>query len=103
LPLMFEGRGPGQVNGISRTKVGSDVDFGSLSHQLLNYVGDKGATIRTSHQVTDLERSSDGWVVTVKDLLSHETHKVNAKFVFVGAGGGALPLLQKSGIPEGRG
>ena len=103
LPLMFEGRGPGQVNGISRTKIGSDVDFGSLSHQLLNYVGDKGATIRTSHQVTDLERSSDGWVVTVKDLLSHETHKVNAKFVFVGAGGGALPLLQKSGIPEGRG
>lgn len=103
LPLMFEGRGPGQVNGISRTKVGTDVDFGSLSSQLLSYVGDKGATIRTSHQVTDLERSSDGWVVTVKDLLSHETHKVNAKFVFVGAGGGALPLLQKSGIPEGRG
>lgn len=103
LPLMFEGRGPGQVNGVSRTKIGTDVDFGSLSRQLLNYVGDKGAKIRTSHQVTDLERSSDGWTVTVKDLLSRETHKVSAKFVFVGAGGGALPLLQKSGIPEGRG
>ena len=28
---------------------------------------------------------------------------VQAKFVFIGAGGGSLPLLQKSGIPEGRG
>jgi len=28
---------------------------------------------------------------------------VTAKFVFIGAGGGALPLLQRSGIPEGRG
>ncbi|WP_209325579.1 malate dehydrogenase (quinone) [Brevibacterium renqingii] len=103
LPLMFEGRGPGQVNGISRTKIGTDVDFGSLSRQLLSYVADKGATIRTSHQVTDLDRSADGWTVTVRDLLARETHKVGAKFVFVGAGGGALPLLQKSGIPEGRG
>ncbi len=103
LPLMFEGRGPGQVNGISRTQVGTDVDFGSLSRQLLGYIADKGAAIRTGHQVTDLERSSDGWLVTVKDLLSRETHKVNSRFVFVGAGGGALPLLQKSGIPEGRG
>ena len=103
LPLMFEGRGPGQVNGISRTKIGTDVDFGSLSRQLLSYVADKGATIRTSHQVTDLERASDGWTVSVRDLLARETHKVSAKFVFVGAGGGALPLLQKSGIPEGRG
>ena len=103
LPLMFEGRGPGQVNGISRTQIGTDVDFGSLSRQLLRYMADKGATIRTSHQVTDLDRSSDGWTVTVRDLLSRETHKVSAKFVFIGAGGGALPLLQKSGIPEGRG
>ncbi|GAA1520938.1 malate:quinone oxidoreductase [Brevibacterium permense] len=103
LPLMFEGRGPGQVNGISRTELGTDVDFGSLSRQLLSYIADKGATVRTSHQVTDLERASDGWTLTVKDLLSHETHRIGAKFVFVGAGGGALPLLQKSGIPEGRG
>jgi malate dehydrogenase (quinone) len=103
LPLMFEGRGPGQVNGISRTELGTDVDFGSLSGQLLSYIADKGATVRTSHQVTDLERASDGWTVTVKDLLSHETHQIGAKFVFVGAGGGALPLLQKSVIPEGRG
>ncbi|GAA0036245.1 MULTISPECIES: malate dehydrogenase (quinone) [Brevibacterium] len=103
LPLMFEGRGPGQVNGISRTQIGTDVDFGSLSRQLLRYTADKGATIRTSHQVTDLDRASDGWTVTVRDLLSRETHKVSAKFVFIGAGGGALPLLQKSGIPEGRG
>ena len=32
-----------------------------------------------------------------------QKRKFNAKFVFVGAGGGALPLLQKAGIKEAKG
>lgn len=103
LPLMFENRGPGQVNAVSRVKEGTDVDFGSLSRQLLGHIAQKGADIRTRHQVNDLERAADGWKVTVKDLDSGETSVVEAKFVFIGAGGGALHLLQKSGIAEGRG
>jgi malate dehydrogenase (quinone) len=103
LPLMFENRGPGQVNGISRTELGTDVDFGSLSRQLLTHISSKGAQIRTGHAVTDLNRTADGWRVTVKDSTAADNFNVNAKFVFIGAGGGALQLLQKSGIAEGRG
>ncbi|GAA1999351.1 malate:quinone oxidoreductase [Brevibacterium samyangense] len=103
LPLMFENRGPGQVNGVSRTELGTDVDFGSLSRQLLTHIGGKGAQIRTGHDVTDLQRTADGWKVSVKEAASAESFDVNAKFVFIGAGGGALHLLQKSGIAEGKG
>jgi malate dehydrogenase (quinone) len=53
--------------------------------------------------VTDLERSADGWKVKVHDDRAGQSFEVNAKFVFIGAGGGALHLLQKSGIAEGRG
>lgn len=103
LPLMFENRGPGQVNGVSRVERGTDVDFGSLTRQLLGHVEDRGVQIQTAHTVTDLERSADGWKVKVRDDRARETTEVNAKFVFIGAGGGALHLLQKSGIAEGRG
>lgn len=103
LPLMFENRGPGQVNGISRIIEGTDVDFGSLTRQLLTNMGKRGVQIRTGHAVTDLQRSADGWKVKVNDKTAADAFEVGAKFVFIGAGGGALPLLQKSGIAEGRG
>ena len=103
LPLMFDKRGPGQVNGISKIETGTDVDFGALTRLLLTHIGNRGVEIRTGHSVTDLNRTSDGWRVSVKDATSAESFDVDAKFVFVGAGGGALPLLQKSGIAEGRG
>lgn len=103
LPLMFGTRGPGQVNGVSRVQTGTDVDFGSLSRQLLEHMGAKGTQIRTGHSVTDLNRTADGWRVSVSDTTAGESFDVNARFVFIGAGGGALHLLQKSGIAEGRG
>ena len=55
-------------------------------------------------RVTHLVRAENKrWRVEVLDLDSGEMRSVTAKFVFIGAGGGALPLLEKSGIPEGRG
>jgi malate dehydrogenase (quinone) len=41
--------------------------------------------------------------VKVKDQATGKKRIVKAKFVFIGAGGGSLPLLEKSGIPEGNG
>jgi malate dehydrogenase (quinone) len=35
--------------------------------------------------------------------MTGELTDLETKFVFIGAGGGSLPLLQKSGIPEGHG
>jgi len=39
----------------------------------------------------------------VADLARDEEKVINARFVFIGAGGGALKLLQKSGIEEAKG
>jgi len=52
----------------------------------------------------DLEQEEDkSWTVTVRHETNHSIEKINAGFLFVGAGGATLPLLQKSGIPEVKG
>ena len=81
------------------------MDFGSLTNQLLRHLGGRGVSIQYGQQVTTLERQSDGsWLVSVKDRLNRDNNRViRARFVFLGAGGGALPLLQKSGIKEAKG
>ena len=83
---------------------GTDVDFGSLSRQLIGYAAERGMTTLFGHEVRDLSKESDGsWTVKIVNRRTGDKRKLNAKFVFVGAGGGALPLLQKSGIAEAKG
>ena len=58
-------------------------------------------TVHCNQRVQNLERETDGrWAVTVRDAVTGERRTVRTRFVFVGAGGGALPLLQRAGIPE---
>src|SRR5262249_23104740 len=54
-------------------------------------------------RVQDLRRDGNAWEVKIRDENSGEHRLVRTKFVFIGAGGGSLPLLQRSGIPEGHG
>ncbi|WP_179429878.1 malate:quinone oxidoreductase [Spelaeicoccus albus] len=103
LPLMFSSRDDSEPVAVSRTESGTDVDFGSLTRHLMDYIAGEGAHIHNNHEVTDLKRAGRRWRVTVTDKTTGDTSSVFAKFVFVGAGGGALHLLQKSGIPEGVG
>lgn len=103
-PLVMKDRDPSQHVAGSRVAGGTDVDFGALSRELTSYLGDSGVDLNFGHEVDDLERAtSGGWDVKVKNRASGEKRTIHAKFVFVGAGGGALHLLQRSGIPEGRG
>lgn len=104
LPLMAKGRDFSDPIALNWTQDGTDVDFGALTKQLLGYVGSSGGTIHFGHEVTDLTKQSDGsWVVKVSNRRTGAKKTVRAKFVFVGAGGGALHLLQKSGISEAKG
>ena len=104
LPLMAEGRDEKQDVAISWTDHGTDVDFGSLSTQLLGHLAAQGADIRYRHDVKNLTRDTDGtWRAKVKDRNEGKTLNISAKFVFVGAGGGAIQLLQASGIEEIKG
>lgn len=104
-PLITEGRDPDQAIAATRIVSGSDVSYGSLTHIMMDYLASlPKVSICYKHRVTDLTKDSDGrWLVKVKDLEGRTHKTVSAKFVFIGAGGGALELLQKSDIPEGRG
>lgn len=105
MPLVMEGRSPGGALAATRVLRGTDVDFGALTRLL--FEGMKRHAdfeLRVGHEVVGLRREPRGpWRVRARRLADGRTHEVRARFVFVGAGGGALPLLQKSGIPEARG
>lgn len=103
-PLLIEGREDAGRIAASRVVGGTDVDFGSLTRQLVTAMAGAGADVRFGHKVTGLSRGTDGrWEVSVKNKAAGTEVVDRARFVFVGAGGGALSLLQKSGIPEAKG
>lgn len=88
----------------TRYEAGTDIDFGALTRTLVDTMTAAGAQVRVRHEVTGLRRAPDGiWTVTGRDRNTKARFVVRAKFVFVGAGGYALKLLQKAGIPEVRG
>lgn len=103
-PLMMPGRDGSEVVAATRSERGTDVNFGALTQKLLGYLAQQpGVTITYSHKVIGLKRQGQGWSVKVGHRSNIDSRELNAKFVFLGAGGGALPLLQLSGIEEGKG
>lgn len=104
LPLIMEGRTSNEPIAATKIDTGTDVNFGALTRMMFDYLKKQDVTIRYNHHVKDLKRTSDGlWEVKVQDLANNKTQSHTAKFVFIGGGGGSLHLLQKSGIPEGKG
>ncbi len=105
VPLVMEGRDAQQSVAATRMLTGTDVDYGALTHLLVDQLQTQpGFALGYKHTVTGLSRLwDDRWGVTVKDAVTNEKLSLSAKFVFIGAGGGALELLQKSEIPEGQG
>ncbi len=105
IPLVMEGRKENEKVAATRMEIGTDVNFGALSSQLFGYLNQQpGVSMDMNHEVRDLKQDDQGnWEITVKDLGTKKKRKVKSKFVFIGAGGGSLLLLEKSGIPEGKG
>ncbi|MGB0370981.1 MAG: malate dehydrogenase (quinone) [Opitutales bacterium] len=103
-PLLTHGRDRSEAFGLTTIEGGTDVNFGSLTRSLFEDLESRdGVTLKTRHVVTNLKKISGIWHVSVKDLKAGSTQTVKAKFVFIGGGGGALKLLQKSNISEGKG
>jgi len=103
-PVLIPGRAKSQPIAATRIAAGTDVNFGALAGSLMGYLADNGADITYDSRVTGLKRQKDGlWRITARREIGLAPFTVYARFVFVGAGGNALNLLQKSGIPEIRG
>lgn len=102
-PLLLEGRGDVPI-AATKMEGGTDVNFGGIARGLLGWLGRQDrCAVATGHRVTDLTKTAGGWEVKVRSLADKREHLSRARFVFVGAGGGSLRLLQKSGIPEAKG
>ncbi|MER1978879.1 malate dehydrogenase (quinone) [Pseudocitrobacter faecalis] len=101
-PLVMQGRDPQQKVAATWTPVGTDVNYGEITRQLIGSLKKSpNFSLQTSSEVTEFKRNGDNsWHVTIKDVNNGKEHAIDAKYVFIGAGGGALKLLQKTGIPE---
>jgi malate:quinone-oxidoreductase len=104
IPLVMEGRPAGEEVAATRMITGADLNYGALTRNLFGHLaGRDGFAIHYRHRVTNLRRDGSGWRVEARHAQDGTEKSVTAKFVFLGAGGGAILLLQKSGIPESDG
>ena len=102
-PLLIPGRRKDQPIAATHIVAGTDVDFGALTKLLTGYLTGNGAVLTLEQSVTKLKRHKGLWRITTRHTVGNTPETYDAKFVFVGAGGYALGLLQKSGIREIRG
>lgn len=103
-PLLIKGRKGKEPIAATKIDSGTDVNFGAITEQLMRYLSANDVQMQTATEVVGLAKNKAGnWDVRIKSLDSGKTETITSKFVFVGAGGWALKLLQKSGIPEAKG
>ena len=103
-PLLMQRRRKGEPFAATRVPAGTDIDFGALTRQLFAHLETQGVDVVTNCEVRKLKKQKDGtWNVSYRNTVGRTPGTVNARFVFVGAGGWALKLLQRSGIPEIKG
>ncbi|MDN7132895.1 malate dehydrogenase (quinone) [Halomonas sp. MC140] len=102
MPLVMAGRDGDTPVAATRMQMGTEVNYGAQTEQMIESLSDnEHYTLSLNSEVRGLERNDDdSWHVTVKNLENGDETSVDARFVFIGAGGAALPLLQASGIPE---
>jgi malate dehydrogenase (quinone) len=105
MPLVMQQRDTQQPVAATRVAYGSDVNFGALTRSLLaSLQARQNFRLNLSTEVSALKQSNSGrWLVELTNINDRTTTSIDAGFVFLGAGGGALKLLQKSGIPESQG
>ncbi len=98
-PLIIEGRAPTPL--AATHGIGTEVNFGQLARQLCTWLGQQDScAVTTGWTVTSLQREHNTWRATLRCCGTGETRSIRAGFVFVGAGGGSLPLLQSTHLPE---
>ena len=101
IPVMMQNRQGNAPLAATLIERGTDVNFGELTRKLFKNLQKQGCELKLGHRVQNIQKTTEGWTLTVKDssgqILQH-----SCKFLFIGCGGGTLPLLQKTGIKEGK-
>ncbi|TKD67722.1 malate dehydrogenase (quinone) [Pseudalkalibacillus hwajinpoensis] len=103
IPLIMEGRTSDEPIAATKIDSGTDVNFGALTRLMFDHLKSENVEVNYKHSVEDIKRTKDGlWEVKVHDNHNDKLEYHTADFVFIGGGGGSLPLLQKTGIPEAK-
>ncbi|CAM2917607.1 malate:quinone oxidoreductase [Salinicoccus roseus] len=103
IPLMMQERASKEPIAATRIETGTDINFGNLTRKLFDLLEEKDVSLNLGHEVEDIRRTKGGeWQVKVRNLATDKVEYHTSKFIFIGAGGGSLPLLQKTGIPESK-
>jgi malate dehydrogenase (quinone) len=105
MPLVMQQRDPSEKVAATKMDIGTDINFGTLTEAMIAYAESlENVKLYLNQEVRDIEKEDDNsWKLTVKNLVTHDSIQTKADFVFIGAGGGSLPLLQKSDIEEAEG
>ncbi len=105
MPLVMDNRDPGIEVAATKMDIGTDVNFGELTRAMFAYLKTlPGVAIHLGCDVEDIEKTNNGqWNISIQDIKRDEEFTIDTKFVFIGAGGGSLPLLDKSNIEEAEG
>ncbi|WP_392436875.1 malate dehydrogenase (quinone) [Cruoricaptor ignavus] len=105
VPLMMSGRSEAEAIAATRMHLGTDVNFGELTRKMAQYLSQTGKVETfVYHEAKDITPDQNGkWRITIKDRINKHKQRVSADFLFIGAGGYALPLLNSSGIKESQG
>ncbi|SEG54897.1 malate dehydrogenase (quinone) [Halpernia humi] len=105
IPLIMSKRKENEVLAATKMDLGTDVNFGSLTRKMGRFLAeDSLVDVFLYQEVKDLDIEKDGtWKMKVKNRMTGKSQKVSAKFVFLGAGGYSLPLLDSSDIKESEG
>ena len=101
IPLMMQNRQGNAPLAATLIERGTDVNFGELTRKLFKNLQKQGCELKLGHRVQNIQKTTEGWTLTVKDS-SDQILQHSCKFLFIGCGGGTLPLLQKTGIKEGK-
>ena len=97
-PLLVDGRASTDRVAATWIEQGTDVDYGAITRQLVDWLCKQGMRLETGSEVKALHQFPDGrWQLW---LGSSSQRIVTANKVFVGAGGWALKLMQSAKLPE---
>lgn len=104
IPLLMEGRPSTDILATTRMAIGTDVNFGELTRGMIAYLSAQdNVELHLGHEVKDITKVKDGWLIEAKDLSRGYQNTVTADYLFNGAGGGALKLLEMADIDEAKG
>ncbi|QIO06209.1 malate dehydrogenase (quinone) [Acinetobacter shaoyimingii] len=103
-PLVMQGRDASQKIAATRMDVGSDVNYGAITTQLVGHLNKQPKfKLETQTEVTGISPNADKtWTVSFKNLKTNATSHIKTRFVFIGAGGAAVKLLQMTGLEESK-